>query len=165
MDNRIEKAEGILHRWLPVVAGVCIGVFVLCFTLIDPYIGGKQLKVNPLSEKADRVRTVASAVAGVRATIDQVTQAVTTMDGNAETQRTVDEIVAQNDVIQRLWVVDTKGNIVYFGKDHPTAYNVERLAPQDIHLILDRLPASTLQTEQRIAILIGATTVPIARCP
>ena len=155
MNHQTERVEGILHRWLPIIAGVSLGIFLLCFTFIDNYIDEKRVKAITPGETT-MARTVASDVLKVRATIDQVAHAVTTMDGSSEVQRAVDEIVAQNDLIQRLWVVDTKGNIVYFGKEPPRAHNVERLVPRSIHLFLDGLPANTLQPEQRTALLTKA---------
>jgi hypothetical protein len=53
-------------------------------------------------------------------------------------------------------VVNDRGSIVYFGKERPAQAAVEKLAPEEVHQLLQGLPEGLLQADQRLAILIHA---------
>lgn len=155
MDRRL---EGILHRWLPAVAGVAIGVAGITHWLkkdaVQKMIEEEHQRIA--SEEPARPPDPALVEASTGATLEQVARMVTRLDSDVETQRTLAEAFAKNDTLQRLWVVDERGYIAYYAKEQPAARTVEVLAPRNIHTLLETLPAGLLRPDQRLAILTAA---------
>lgn len=155
MDRRL---EGILHRWLPAVAGVALAVTGITMWLKQDAIAEKTEEVRQriASEAPLKKPDPALVEASAGAVLEQVAQMVRRLDSDVETQRALAEAFAQNDTLQRLWVVDERGYIAYYAKEQPAARTVEVLAPKDVHALLETLPAGLLRPEQRLAILTAA---------
>ncbi len=156
MDRRL---EGILHRWLPWVAGVAIGVALVSYIVHDEiFIEGKirEDEQKYMAEVAAPRPDPALLEARVGAIVEQAARLVTRLDSDVATQRALAETFGQDDTLQRLWVVDGQGNIVYYAKGQPAARTVEALAPRYAHALIGTLPPDLLHPEQRLAIRAAA---------
>ena len=91
-----------------------------------------------------------------RSVLDRAATATTSLDGDPLVVETIARLVAENDTIQRLWVINDAGSVVYFGKERPRQAAVERLAPENVHRLLQGLPQGLLLPDQRLAILAHA---------
>lgn len=155
MDRRL---EGILHRWLPWVAAVALGVAGITHWM---RLGAVEERIEEETQKAALEAPAtppdpALVEASAGAVLEQVARMVTKLDSDVETQRALAEVFAQNDTLRRLWVVDERGYIAYYAKEQPAARTVEVLAPKEIHALLETLPAGLLRPDQRLAILTAA---------
>lgn len=155
MDKRL---EGILHRWLPWVAGAAIGVAGITHWV---RLGAVEERIEEESQKAAeevpaKPPDPALIEASAGAVLEQVAQMVRKLDSDIETQRALAEAFAQNDTLQRLWVVDERGYIAYYAKEQPAARTVEVLASKEVHALLETLPAGLLRPDQRLAILTAS---------
>jgi hypothetical protein len=155
MDRRL---EGLLHRWLPAFAGVAIGVAGITHWLKEDAVEKmmEEERQRVASEEPAKPPDPALVEAGAGATLEQVARMVTRLDSDVGTQRALAEAFAQNDTLQRLWVVDERGYIAYYAKEQPAARTVEVLASREVHALLETLPAGLLRSDQRLAILTTA---------
>lgn len=159
------RTQVVLHRWLPFVAAGAAAVLIVTATVIKPYADSlwrQEVEASRAESLAARGPTASPAVlpamvvADARAVLDRASQAATSLDGDPRIVEAIAQIVAENDTIQRLWVVNDRGSIVYFGKERPAQAAVEKLAPEDVHRLLQGLPEGLLGADQRLAILIHA---------
>ena len=158
MDRRL---EGMLHRWLPWVAGVAIGVAGINNWIVETAVSKAVEAERQARESEDpavpaKPPDPALVEAGAGAVLEQVARLVRRLDSDVQTQRILAEAFAQNDTIQRLWVVDERGYIAYYAKEQPAARTVEVLAAKEVHALLETLPAGLLRPDQRLAILTAA---------
>lgn len=162
------RTEVFLHRWLPIAAAAAAAVFVVILVVVKPLISAQERQEIEAS-RAEALAALAArgpatsptvlpalVVADARSVLDRAAQAATSLDGDPRVVEAVAQIVAENDTIQRLWVVNDRGMIVYFGRERPRQLAVEKLAPEEVHRLLAGLPQGLLTPEQRLAILIHA---------
>lgn len=159
------RTQTLLHRWLPFVAAGAAVVFLLSVSVVDTYVESqKRREDEAFRAKATEAQVAqepetspdmlpALVVADARAVLDRAARAAISLDGSPWVVEEIARIVAENDTIQRLWVVNDRGSIVYFGKERPDQTSVEKLAPEEVHRLLQGLPQGLLQPEQRLAIL------------
>ncbi len=159
------RAEPLLHRWLPLVAAASAAVFVLIHAVVFPLINSVERDDSAAAAAADlAVRGPSSSptmlpalvVANARSVLDRAATATTSLDGDPLVVETIARLVAENDTIQRLWVINDAGSVVYFGKERPPQAAVEGLAPDDVYRLLQGLPQGLLLPDQRLAILAHA---------
>lgn len=155
MDRRL---EGILHRWLPWVAAVALGVAGITHWM---RLGAVEERLEEETQKAAaevpaKPPDPALVEAGAGAALERAARLIARLDSDVETQRALAEAFAQNDTLKRLWVMDERGYIAYYAKEQPAARTVEVLAPREVHALLETLPAGLLRPEQRLAILTAA---------
>ncbi|MFA6110376.1 MAG: hypothetical protein WDA75_16540, partial [Candidatus Latescibacterota bacterium] len=150
------RTQTLLHRWLPFVAAVAGAVFIVTAAVIKPYVDRRWAQeVNASRAEALAAQGPAASpavlpalvVADARAVLERAAQVATSLDGDPRVVEAIAQIVAENDTIQRLWVVNDRGSIVYFGKERPAQAAVEKLAPEEVHQLLQGLPEALLQAD------------------
>ncbi len=153
MNKRMQEK---LHRWLPRVAVLSLLVFLSSRLFYAYYVGPRKGVEMEGYYEAQRLKKEAlkAREGELRAALDRVASVINTLDGNRQTQEALGNAVAREKAIGEVWVTDSEGHIVYYGRHSPPLRNVENYPLPTLHRRLDSLPEGLLQPMQRTGILL-----------
>ena len=157
-----ERLKDTLYRWLPKLAILSVLVMLSSYLFAEYYVRPRfDTAAKARKEEHDKshqsLQGAKQAKAGkARAALERIVGLIDILDGNRQTQKALSEAVAQEEIIEEVWVTNAHGLIVYYGRHHPPVRNVADVPLNRLTEILDMVPEDVLSPIQRTAILLPA---------